>query len=370
MGTQPGITLHRSPGPAGPQDRHSFPDLHPRKGGGTAPPNLKVEERKGEIPQPRISNSGSHHGRRGRGDESWQLSALTALASCHLARLLGDAILGKPGLHLTIGDMGGGGWESLAACQQDAESQTQRLEVTASTRPGGGAANPPPPRARRGRPGPAYLVRSAPGWRPKPDGDSEGAAGPSGGCSGRGDGRGAASSAGGAGGCMVGGAQDAFLPAEEPLRATQDVSMTLTPMLARDTKTPAYPRVTRSGRPPPRRGHIQARPPGEQQRSLSTLLGPGSEAGPRRCAAPAPGCSRAWALQRPRRARRLASSPCQSQLASGSACGIQARPQSRMQPLWGGLPPSPEWEMEVGRRGGGRGQHRTRTRWHRPAGDV
>jgi len=75
------------------------------------------------------------------------------------------------------------------------------------------------------------LVRSAPGWRPKPDGDSEGAAGPSRGCSGRGDGRGAASSAGGAGGCMVGGAQDAFLPAEEPLRATQDVSMTLTPML-------------------------------------------------------------------------------------------------------------------------------------------
>lgn len=116
MGTQPGITLHRSPGPAGPQDRHSFPDLHPRKGGGTAPPNLKVEERKGEIPQPRISNSGSHHGRRGRGDESWQLSALTALASCHLARLLGDAILGKPGLHLTIGDMGGGaGNHSLRA---------------------------------------------------------------------------------------------------------------------------------------------------------------------------------------------------------------------------------------------------------------
>lgn len=91
---------------------------------------------------------------------------------------------------------------------------------------------------------PAYLVRSGPGWSPKPDGGSEGAAataGPSGGCSGSGEGRGAAASSagGGAGGCMVGGAQDAFLPADEPRRATQDVSMTLTPMLARDTKTAA-----------------------------------------------------------------------------------------------------------------------------------
>lgn len=84
----------------------------------------------------------------------------------------------------------------------------------------------------------AYLVRSGPGWRPRPDGESAGTAGLSRGCSGSGEGRGAASSAGGAGGCMEGGAQDAFRPAEEPLRATQFVSMTLTPMLARDTKTP------------------------------------------------------------------------------------------------------------------------------------
>lgn len=104
-------------------------------------------------------------------------------------------------------------------------------------------------RCSRARRGPraavaAYLIRSAPGCRPRPDGESEGTEGPSGGCSGRGDGSGATSSAGGAGGCTVGGVQEAFLPADEPLRATQEVSMTLTPTLGRDTKTPAYPRVT------------------------------------------------------------------------------------------------------------------------------
>lgn len=99
----------------------------------------------------------------------------------------------------------------------------------------------------------AYLGRSGVGCRLAPDGESAGAgvAGLSGTCSGRGEGRGAASSEGGAGGCMEGGAQDAFRPAEEPLRATQDVSMTLTPMLARDTKTSAYPRVTDDTVPPP-----------------------------------------------------------------------------------------------------------------------
>lgn len=106
----------------------------------------------------------------------------------------------------------------------------------------------------------AYLGRSGVGCRLAPDGESAGAgvAGLSGTCSGRGEGRGAASSEGGAGGCMEGGAQDAFRPAEEPLRATQDVSMTLTPMLARDTKTSAYPRVTDDTVPPPRSGDIQA----------------------------------------------------------------------------------------------------------------
>lgn len=76
------------------------------------------------------------------------------------------------------------------------------------------------------------LGRSGVGCRLAPDGESAGAgvAGLSGTCSGRGEGRGAASSEGGAGGCMEGGAQAAFRPAEEPLRATQDVSMTLTPM--------------------------------------------------------------------------------------------------------------------------------------------
>lgn len=99
----------------------------------------------------------------------------------------------------------------------------------------------------------AYLGRSGVGCRLAPDGESAGAgvAGLSGTCSGRGDGRGAAISEGGAGGCMEGGAQDAFRPAEEPLRATQDVSMTLTPMLARDIKTSAYPHVTGDMFPPP-----------------------------------------------------------------------------------------------------------------------
>lgn len=118
--------------------------------------------------------------------------------------------------------------------------------MTASKRPGVGAANPTTP-CTTGSPPQAYLVRSAPGWRPMLDGESEGTAGSSRGCSARDDG----SSAGGAGGCMEGGAHDPFRPAEEPLRATQDVSITLTPMLVRDTKTRAYPRVTGDRLPPP-----------------------------------------------------------------------------------------------------------------------
>lgn len=118
--------------------------------------------------------------------------------------------------------------------------------MTESKRAGVGAANPATP-CTAGRLPQAYLVRSAPGWRPRLDGESEGTMGSSGGCSGRGDGR----SAGGAGGCMEGGAHDPFRPAEEPLRATQDVSITLTPMLVRDTKTRAYPRMTGDGLPPP-----------------------------------------------------------------------------------------------------------------------
>lgn len=230
-------------------------------------------------------------------------------------------------------------------------------------RPGEGAANPPPPRTCLGWPGSTYLVRSAPGWRPKPDGDSEGTAGPSRGCSGRGDGRGAASSAGGAGGCMVGGAQDAFLPAEEPLRATQDVSMTLTPMLARDTKTPAYPRVPRSRRPPPHSGHIQARPPGEQQHSLSTLLGRGSEAGLGRCPArgcPEPRCTPAAP------ARLAAPLPPSAKASWPQDLRVESKLAPEQNAAFLGLIPSPKWEMEMGRAGveGERqGQHRTR-RWH------
>ena len=120
----------------------------------------------------------------------------------------------------------------------------------------------------------AYLVRSAPGRRPRPDGESAGTGGPSGGCSGRGDGRGAASSAGGggAGGCMVGGAQDAFLPAEEPLRATHEVSMTLTPMLAGTQRHPGLPPRAGCRAHPPRSG------PAAQPRASP---GPGKRGGGR-----------------------------------------------------------------------------------------
>lgn len=123
----------------------------------------------------------------------------------------------------------------------------------------------------------AYLVRSAPGRRPRPDGESAGTGGPSGGCSGRGDGRGAASSAGGggAGGCMVGGAQDAFLPAEEPLRATHEVSMTLTPMLAGTQRHPGLP---------PRAG-CRAHPPSKRSSSAAPSISWAREARWRPCSA-------------------------------------------------------------------------------------
>lgn len=178
--------------------------------------------------------------------------------------LLGDAILGKSGLG---GKPGSSGW--LILCQRDAESQTGMLrndggDVKSKRRQVRCSKPRHPLLSQPARPqgavAGAYLTRSGTGCRPMPDGESAGAAGLSGTCSGRGDGRGAASSAGGAGGCMEGGAQDAFRPAEEPLRATQDVSMTLTPMLARDTKIPAYPRVTGDRLPPPRKGDIQAGP--------------------------------------------------------------------------------------------------------------
>lgn len=146
-----------------------------------------------------------------------------------------------------------------------------------------------------GRQRPAYLIRSAPGWRPRPDGESAGTAGPSGGCSGRGDGKGGASSADGAGGCMVGGAQDAFRPAEEPLRATHDVSMTLTPMLARDRETPGLAaRAPGAGVPTPTK-----RPAAQPEH----LLDQGSEAAasraPRTEVLEHPGGSRRGSHQRP-----------------------------------------------------------------------
>ena len=68
--------------------------------GETAPMNLKAEQGRGEITAilgfPGFQNGEVTAGR-GRGAGSWQLRTLTALASFHLARVLGDAILGSWG---------------------------------------------------------------------------------------------------------------------------------------------------------------------------------------------------------------------------------------------------------------------------------
>lgn len=76
-----------------------------------------------------------------------------------------------------------------------------------------------------------YLARSAAGGKPKLVGGGEGVAEISGACSGMGECGVAGSSAGGAGGCVAGGVADALRPPEVPLRATHEVSITLTPML-------------------------------------------------------------------------------------------------------------------------------------------
>lgn len=76
-----------------------------------------------------------------------------------------------------------------------------------------------------------YLARSTPGGNPKLVGVREGVAEMSRDCSGIGDWGVAASSQGGAGGCMAGGVEDALRTMEGPLRATQEVSITRTPML-------------------------------------------------------------------------------------------------------------------------------------------
>lgn len=76
-----------------------------------------------------------------------------------------------------------------------------------------------------------YLAHSAPGGKPKLVGVGEGVAEMSRDCSGIGDWGVAARSEGGAGGCMAGGVEDALRTMEVPLRATQEVSITRTPML-------------------------------------------------------------------------------------------------------------------------------------------
>lgn len=88
-----------------------------------------------------------------------------------------------------------------------------------------------------------YLAHSAPGGKPKLVGVGEGVAEMSRDCSGIGDWGVAARSEGGAGGCMAGGVEDALRTTEVPLRATQEVSITRTPMLwgeHRDTPLPPW----------------------------------------------------------------------------------------------------------------------------------
>ena len=200
----------------------------------------------------------------------------------------------------------------------------------------GGSGGGPAPRT--------YLVRSAAGWRPRPDGESAGTMGPSGDCSGRGDGRGGASSAGGGGGCMAGGAQDAFRPAEEPLRATHDVSITLTPMLAGDTETP---RLSLTPRAPGSRPH-------EAASSAAPSISWTKEARRRPCSAEHPAAP-GWGG--------LGTAGLRTAACPTSSPEPKLPSEQRAASL-GGSPTPPKWRVDAGEGGG---QHQTR-REHRPAG--
>lgn len=193
-----------------------------------------------------------------------------------------------------------------------------------------------------------YLVRSAAGWRPRPDGESAGATGPSGDCSGRGDGRGGASSAGGAGGCMAGGAQDAFRPAEEPLRATHDVSMTLTPMLAGDTETP------RLSSAPTAPGSC----PHEAASSAAPSICWTKEARRRPCSAERPAAP-GWGG--------LGTASLRTAACPTSSPEPKLPSEQRAASLGGRHPLLPSGGWRRGGEGEGGGQHQTR-REHRPAG--
>lgn len=109
-----------------------------------------------------------------------------------------------------------------------------------------------------------YLARSAAGGKPKLVGGGEGVAEISGACSGMGECGVAGSSAGGAGGCVAGGVADALRPPEVPLRATHEVSITLTPMLGGQRRVLSTRTVARDrARAPLGRPH-PAQPPHAQ----------------------------------------------------------------------------------------------------------
>lgn len=76
----------------------------------------------------------------------------------------------------------------------------------------------------------SVLARSAVGGKPKLVAGDEGLADTSGTCSGMGECGVAGGSAGGAGGCVAGGVAGVLRAPEVPLRATHEVSITLTPM--------------------------------------------------------------------------------------------------------------------------------------------
>lgn len=146
---------------------------------------------------------------------------------------------------------------------------------------------------------------------------------------------------------MAGGAQDAFRPAEEPLRATHDVSMTLTPMLAGDTETPRGLAAPRRRAPAPT-GRPAAQPP-----SICWT----KEAERRPCSAERPAAPGWGGLGT--HSLRTAACPTSSP---------EPKLPSEQSGFAGGSPTPPRWRMGARRGGGGGGgQHQTR-REHRPAG--
>lgn len=143
---------------------------------------------------------------------------------------------------------------------------------------------------------------------------------------------------------MAGGAQDAFRPAEEPLRATHDVSITLTPMLAGDTETP---RLSLTPRAPGSRPH-------EAASSAAPSISWTKEARRRPCSAEHPAAP-GWGG--------LGTAGLRTAACPTSSPEPKLPSEQRAASL-GGSPTPPKWRVDAGEGGG---QHQTR-REHRPAG--